>query len=182
MVDWSVAAGTLSVSPALERPELLAEPVLASLRRLSAPERIGVAEIDPEYADTAEFCEHYSSPVERSANCVVVSGKRSGEVRHAACLLPATTRIDVNNTVKRRLDVRKASFAATEDAVRLSGMAYGGITPFGLPEEWPILVDGAISRTGVVVVGSGTRVGKLLLDAELLSELPGTEIVEQLGN
>ena len=82
-VDWSLAAGTLRVAPAMEHPELLAEPVLASLRALggTAAARVGVAEIDPELADTVAFCAQYGSPLELSANCVVVSGKRAGEVR-----------------------------------------------------------------------------------------------------
>src|SRR5437764_10240426 len=113
-VDWSLAAGTLEVVPALEREDLIAEPVARSLKSLGETEaaQIGVAEIDPQVADTAEFCQHYGSPLELSANCVVVVGKRAGEQRYAGCLVLATTRADVNGVVRRRLDVRKASFAS----------------------------------------------------------------------
>jgi prolyl-tRNA editing enzyme YbaK/EbsC (Cys-tRNA(Pro) deacylase) len=178
--DWSEAAGTLEVSPALERAELLAEPVAASVRELG-DERIGVAEIDPELADTAAFCAEYGSPLELSANCVVVAGKRAGEVRHAACLVLATTRADVNGVVKRRLDVRKASFTSMDDAVELTGMEYGGITPFGLPGDWPILVDVAVAEATAVVVGSGVRRSKIIAPAEALTRLPGAEVLEGLG-
>lgn len=182
-VDWSLAAETLQVAPAAERPELLADPVRESVRALpeAAAARVGVAEIDPELADTAEFCAHYGSPLELSANCVVVTGKRSGEVRHAACLVLATTRADVNGVVKRRLDVRKASFAAMDDAVSLTGMAFGGITPFGLPVGWPVLVDAAVARTPAVVVGSGLRASKIITAGEVLAQLPDAEVVDELA-
>src|SRR5262245_45710792 len=111
----------------------------------AAADRLGVAEIDPDLADTAQFCEAYGSPLDASANCVVVAGKRSGAERFAACLVLATTRADVNGVVRRRLDVRKASFAPMDTAVELTGMAYGGITPFGLPDGWPLLIDTAVA-------------------------------------
>ena len=178
---WRPAAGTLDVVPALERPELLAAPVATALRALPDPSRVGVAEIDPDVADTAEFCATYGSPLELSANCVVVAGKRAGEVRYAACMVLATTRADVNTVVKRRLDVRKASFAPMADAMALTGMEYGGITPFGRPEDWPVLVDAAVAEAPAVVVGSGTRRSKLITPGELLVALPGAEVVDGLG-
>jgi prolyl-tRNA editing enzyme YbaK/EbsC (Cys-tRNA(Pro) deacylase) len=179
-VDWSAAAGTLDVTSALERLELLAEPVAAAVRERD-DERIGVTEIDPDLADTAAFCEQYGSPLELSANCVVVVGKRAGEVRYAACVVLATTRADVNGVVKRRLDVRKASFAPMDDAVRLSCMEYGGITPFGLPADWPILVDPEVVKAEAVVVGSGLRRSKIITPGEALAQLPGAEVLEGLG-
>lgn len=180
-VDWSLAAGTLAVSPAMERTDLLAAPVARAVRGLEQAERVGVAEIDPELADTAAFCEHYGSPLELSANCVVVAGKRGGEVRYAACLVLATTRADVNGVVRRRLDVRKASFAPMDDAVRLTGMEYGGITPFGLPEGWPLLVDAAVVAAAAVVVGSGVRHSKIIASGEVLAGLPAAEVLDELG-
>ncbi|MDI2031172.1 YbaK/EbsC family protein [Saccharopolyspora sp. TS4A08] len=178
--DGSAAAGTLEVTTALERLDLLADPVAESVRGLG-DDRIGVAEIDPDLADTAAFCEKYGSPLELSANCVVVAGKRAGEVRRAACVVLATTRADVNGVVKRRLDVRKASFAAMDEAVMLTGMEYGGITPFGLPEGWPILVDPRVVEAGAVVVGSGLRRSKIITPADVLPELPHAEVLEDLA-
>ncbi|MBC3189865.1 YbaK/EbsC family protein [Pseudonocardia sp. C8] len=178
MVSWPVL-GTLHAVPALDRPDLLAEPVAIALKELAA-DRVGVAEIDPGLADTAAFCEAYGSPLEKSANCVVVSGKRAGEVRYAACLVLATTRADVNGTVKRRLDVRKASFAPMDDAVARTGMAYGGITPIGLPADWPLWIAPGVVDAGDVVIGSGTRNGKLAVPADLLTALPNASVVDDL--
>ena len=182
-VDWSPAAGTLEVVPALERPDLLADPVLKAVRGLGEFEssQFGVAEIDPDVADTAAFCERYASPLELSANCVVVSGKRSGEVRYAACLVLATTRADVNNVVKRRLDVRKASFVAVDEAVSVTNMEYGGITPLGLPADWPILVDAAVAERPAAVLGSGLRRSKLLASGEVLARLPDVDVLPDLA-
>jgi len=141
-VSWEVF-GTLTAVPALARPDLLAKPVLLALEQLGLDAAlVGVVEIDPALADTAEFCAAYGSPMGGSANCVVVAGRRGADTRYAACLVLATTRADVNGLVRRRLDARKASFAPMDDAVALTGMEYGGITPVGLPAEWPLLVDG----------------------------------------
>lgn len=173
--------GTLDGVPALERPDLLAEPVVKALSALDDVTGVLVAEIDPGLADTAAFCEAYGSPPEFSANCVVVSGKRAGEVRFAACLVLATTRADVNGVVKRRLDVRKASFAPMAEAVELTGMEYGGITPLGLPEDWPLLISPEVAAAESVVVGSGIRGSKLAVPGAVLAALPGAEIVEDLA-
>ena len=182
MTDRSVL-GTLAAEPAVARPDLLAEPVAAALKALDPADaaRVVVAEIDPDLADTAAFCAAYGAPMESSANCVVVAGRRGEQTRYAACLVLATTRADVNGLVRRRLDARKASFAAMADAVALTGMEYGGITPLGLPEGWPLLVDAAVAAAPMVVVGSGLRGSKLALPGALAASLPGAEVVEGLG-
>jgi prolyl-tRNA editing enzyme YbaK/EbsC (Cys-tRNA(Pro) deacylase) len=183
IADLAAAAGSLQLTPALDRPDLLAEPVVAALAALPADvaASCGVAEIDPDLADTAAFCEAYGSPPEASANCVVVAGSRSGERRFAGCVVLATTRADVNTVVRKRLDVRKASFAPMDTAVELTGMAYGGITPFGLPPSWPLLVDAAVLAIPAVVVGSGIRGSKLVVPGPVLGRLPGAEATEALG-
>ena len=178
---WDVF-GTLTAVPALDRPDLLAKPVALALEQLGADAAlVGVAEIDPALADTAEFCAAYGSPMDGSANCVVVAGRRGGETRYAACLVLASTRADVNGVVRRRIDARKASFAPMDDAVALTGMDYGGITPIGLPAEWPVLVDAAVAAAAAVVIGSGIRGSKLALPGELATRLPGAEVVEGLA-
>ena len=179
---WTIA-GSLTVLPAPSRTDLLAEPVAAAIAALDPAEaaRCGVAEIDPELADTAAFCETYGSPLDASANCVVVAGKRGGDTRYAACIILATTRADVNGVVRKRLDVRKASFAAMDDAVQRTGMAYGGITPFGLPADWPLLIDSAVAAADAVVVGSGVRHSKLFVPGEVLTKLPSAEVIDGLG-
>jgi prolyl-tRNA editing enzyme YbaK/EbsC (Cys-tRNA(Pro) deacylase) len=180
VTSWTIS-GTLRVERALDRPDLLADPVAKALATLPAAEGLGVAAIDPDLADTAAFCEAYGSPLEASANCVVVAGKRAGEERFAACLVLATTRADVNGVVRKRLDVRKASFAPMDRAVELTGMAYGGITPVGLPAQWPLLLDPAVAAAPELVIGSGIRGSKILIPGPTLAALPGAEVLAGLG-
>jgi prolyl-tRNA editing enzyme YbaK/EbsC (Cys-tRNA(Pro) deacylase) len=137
-----------------------------------------VAEIDPEVADTAAFCERYAVPLDVSANCVVVAGRRGADTRMAACMVLATSRADVNGVVRRRLDARRASFAPMDLAVSETGMEYGGITPVGLPAGWPILVDAAVAATPYVVIGSGLRRSKLVVAGADLARLPDAEVLD----
>ncbi len=176
---WQV--GELVAGPALDRPDLLAPPVAAALRGWPGAAGVGVVEIDPDLADTAALTEAYGLPEESNGNCVVVGGRRAGEERVAACVVRADTRADVNNLVKRRLDVRKASFLSTDQAVAQTGMEYGGITPLGLPDDWRLFVDRSLTALPMVVIGSGVRRSKLLVPGDLLPDLPGAEVVEDLG-
>lgn len=180
-VDDMEPLGSLTLVAALERSDLLAEPVRGALEGWSRADQVGVGEIDPEHADTAAMTEAYDISLLASANCVVVSGVRAGEERVAACLVRADTRADVNKAVRKLLDVRKASFHDHDRAVAETGMAYGGITPVGLPVGWRLLVDSRVVGIERAVVGSGVRDSKLVLPGHLLGELPGAEIVEDLA-
>jgi prolyl-tRNA editing enzyme YbaK/EbsC (Cys-tRNA(Pro) deacylase) len=172
--------GKLETEPARGRPDLLAAAVVKALETWPEPEVL-VTPIDPGLADTAAFCVAYDVGLDVSANCVVIAGKRDGEVRYAACLVLATTRADVNGVVRRHLDVRKASFAPMDTAVAETGMEYGGITPIGLPAAWPILVDSRITAKPYVIIGSGVRHSKIALPGAALSRLPGAEVIENLA-
>jgi prolyl-tRNA editing enzyme YbaK/EbsC (Cys-tRNA(Pro) deacylase) len=179
-----VRIGQLSAGPALDREDLLAAPVTKALAELAdalPASAVAVAEIDPGLADTAAFCERYQVALTESANCVVVTGRRDGQVRYAACVILATTRADVNGLARRQLDVRKASFAPMDEAVAQTGMEYGGITPVGLPAGWPVLIDSAVAAAPLVIVGSGVRRSKLALPGEVLARLPGAVVLEGLG-
>ncbi|MFI8893257.1 YbaK/EbsC family protein [Streptomyces paradoxus] len=163
----------------------LTTPVADAVRhwRGSVPaEQIVYVDTDPEWADTATFVEHYGQDLlERSANCVVVAGKRGGESTLAACVVLSTTRVDVNGVVRRQLGSRKASFASMDTATGETGMEYGGITPLGLPDGWPVLVDAAVVDLPYVLVGSGRRRGKLLVPGKAFAELPHAVVLEGLG-
>ena len=77
--------------------------------------------------------------------------------------------------VRRHLGARKLSFASMDDAVELSGMEYGGITPVGLPADWPLLVDESVAAHERLIIGSGIRGSKLLVTGALLAALPNAE-------
>lgn len=173
--------GSLDLRPVGEALDLVAAPVAALLALDTAlAGQVSVAPIDPDLADTAAFCAAYDVPVQASANCLVVGLRRGDRAWYAACVVLATTRADVNGAVRRRLDARKASFAPMDLAVAQTGMEYGGITPLGLPADWPVLVDPAVAA-GPVVIGSGLRRSKLVLPGALLAALPQAQAVEGLG-
>jgi prolyl-tRNA editing enzyme YbaK/EbsC (Cys-tRNA(Pro) deacylase) len=173
--------GRLELVAATSRLDLVAPPVAELLASWPQAASVRVAPIDPSLADTAAFCKAYDVGLDVSANCVVVAGTRGGETRLAACVVLATTRADVNNVVRRRIDTRKASFAPMDVAVERTGMEYGGITPLGLPGDIPILIDVAVATAGDVIVGSGIRGSKLALAGSLLPSLPNAEVVENLA-
>lgn len=171
--------GKLTPVPALDRPDLL-PPAVQDAVRAFVPET-QVFEIDPEHADTETLCEVYDLPMDVMANAVLVLGRRGDAERRACCMTLAHRRVDVNNVVRRRMDVRKASFAPMDLAVAESGMEYGGITPVGLPASWPVWVDGAVADTALVCIGSGIRGSKLLLPGASLLKLPSAERVDGLA-
>ena len=168
--------------PALSQPGLLAQVVGQALKTLPWADQVRVAEIDPALADTAQFCETYGVALEESANCVIVAGKRGQDVTYAACIVLAITRANVNGLVRQHIGARKASFGPVDVVTSLTGMEYGGITPIGLPADWPILVDDLVAKAPNVVIGSGIRGSKLWLPGSLLAELPGAEVLPGLGS
>lgn len=173
----------LDFSPALSRPDLLAAPVHDRLARLDAmlSGHVRVTPIDATLADTAAFCEAYGVELDESANCIVVAGTRGEATTYAACMVLATTRLDVNGTVRRLLGARRASFAPMDDAVALTGMEYGGITPIGLPDDWALLIDARVAALPSAIVGAGIRGAKLSLPGGVLAALPGAQVIDDLG-
>lgn len=152
--------------------------VIEALDRLGRPYEVMAC--DPELADTAAFCEAYGIPLDRSANTIVVSSRRP-EGRHVACVVLATDRLDVNGEVRRRLDVKKASFAPAEETMNITGMMIGGVTPFGLPEELQIWVDARVMAPDWVILGAGSRSAKVRIAPELLSALSNVTVIEGLA-
>ena len=178
--------GSLEPVPALDNLNLLAPPVAAALtalaeRGVATASSALVVAIDPELADTEVMTREFSMDLALSSNCILVAGKRAGEERIAACVVRATTNADVNHVVKKRLDVRKASFWPQERAVEASGMEYGGITPVGVPAAWRLLIDAGVAARATVLIGSGVRRSKLLVPGALLAALPGAEVIRGLG-
>lgn len=135
---------------------------------------------DPKLADTAQFCEAYGIDPQDSANTIVVVGKREPRV-YVACVLLATTRLDVNGVVRKKIGIRRTSFASAEETAEVTGMIMGGVTPFGLPADLPVWVDAAVMTRGQIVLGGGTRDRKVLAAPSALELVPGVEIVPDLA-
>ena len=176
--------GNLPAEAASARPDLLAPATAAAIaawRGEISPQTFWVAEIDPQLADTRAFCERYGVRMDRSANCVVLAARREGRAWFAACVVLATTRADVNTLAKKHLGASKISFAAMDAATQASAMEFGGITPLGLPADWPVLVDAAVAAADRVVIGSGVRRSKISLPGAALAELPNAVVLSGLG-
>jgi prolyl-tRNA editing enzyme YbaK/EbsC (Cys-tRNA(Pro) deacylase) len=152
--------------------------VRSALAALAAPHELVPCE--PELADTAAFCAAYGYALEDSANTILVHGKTEPP-RFAACVVLASTRLDVNRVVRRRLAVKKASFADAATTMALTGMAIGGVTVFGLPSGLPIWVDAAVVARDRIVLGGGSRSWKVVAPPSILLELPEVEVVEGLA-
>lgn len=137
-------------------------------------------ECDPALADTAQFCEAYDIPIEKSANAILVASRKP-EGHNAVCVVLAHTRLDVNGAVRKKLGVRKVSFAPAELTKELTGQEIGGVTIFGLSEDLPVWLDSRVMECDWIIVGAGSRTAKIKLDPGQLTDLPGYEVVEGLA-
>ena len=137
--------------------------------------------IDPAFADTAAYCERYGVPLERAANTIVVASKKEPR-QFAACVVKATTRLDVNHAVRRLLDTNRVSFASADETRALTGMLIGGVTVFALPADLPIYVDEQVMALDWIILGSGSRSSKIRVAPEVLRRLPASRIVSGLAS
>ena len=151
--------------------------VLAVLKQLDID--FEVINCDPALADTQRFCEHYGYPLANSANVIIAVGK-SEPRQFAACVLLATTRLNINRCVRKRFGVRRASFASPEETRKLTGMDIGGITALGLPESLPVWVDHQVMEMDYIILGGGSRSIKLKLAPEVFRQIQNIAIVEEL--
>ncbi len=158
--------------------ELLHPAVAEALDRYAV--HVDVMPCDPDLADTAAFVEAYDVPLDRSANTILVASK-GAEPTYVACVLLATTSLDVNNVVRREMGVRKASFARADPVRDLTRMEIGGVTPFGLPADLPVLVDSRVMRPAWIILGGGNRSSKLRVAPDVLRAIPAVRIVEGLA-
>lgn len=135
---------------------------------------------DPALADTASFCAHYGYPEDQSANTIIVASRKP-EGRHAACVILATTRLDVNRRVRGLLGVRKLSFAPADVTSDVTGMMMGGVTPFALPQGLPLYVDDRVMACDWVILGGGSRSLKVKASPHILTALPNCEVIDGLA-
>lgn len=156
----------------------------AAAEVISDLDRLGfdyeVMDCDPALADTAQFCEAYGVPLEKSANAILVASRKP-EGHNAVCVVLAHTRLDVNGTVRKKLGVRKVSFAPADLTKELTGQEIGGVTIFGLPEDLPVWLDSQVIDCDWVIVGAGSRSAKIKLDPKQLVGRNGYEVVEDLA-
>ena len=139
-----------------------------------------VVPCDPDLADTAAFCEAYGYSAEDSANAILVAGKADPPV-FTMCLVLADSRLDVNKVVRKKLGVRKCSFASADQTIEMTGMQIGGVTPFGTAQPLPLWIDSRVMEREQLIIGGGSRDRKLLVSPATLAGHPGAEVVDDLA-
>ncbi len=137
-------------------------------------------QIDPDFADTSEFCEKYGYTLEGSGNTIIVASKR-GAKKYCACIVQGSARLDVNKTVKKLMGVSRASFASAEETMELTGMLIGGVTAFALPGDMPVYADQKLLEQESIILGSGSRSSKIMIAPEEISKIPGAQFIDGLS-
>ena len=136
--------------------------------------------IDPQYGDTADFCAQYGYDLPHSANTIIVASKRGG-TSYCACIVRACDRLDVNRCVRRLMGVSRASFATAEETMEITGMMIGGVTALALPDDLPIYADERLLEMDYIILGAGSRSGKVKMPPQELAKLAGLEFIEGLS-
>ena len=156
----------------------MTDAVLDQLRDLGVDYELVLC--DPDLADTAQFCEAYGFSMDDSANAIVVAGKADPPV-FAMCLVLADSRLDVNKVVRKKLGVRKCSFATADQTIEMTGMQIGGVTPFGTTSPLPLWIDARVMTRNNLIIGGGSRDRKLLVPPATLAAHPHAEVIEGLA-
>ncbi len=167
--------------PISASPNLVSESVFASYNLLTGDQKPQVAEIDPQYMGGKELCEHYGISPDEGANCVIVEAVKSETSEYVAIVVPVDYRANLNGIARKHLGARRVSLAPLDKVLEITGMEYGSITPFGLPDNWKKLIDARLLQKENIVVGGGKQISKLLLPTSVLRELPNVEAVENLS-
>lgn len=170
--------GKLTFNPIKADDQLVTKSVASRAYESGIANDVFVAEIDAELSDTAIFCKEYEVDLGITTNCLIIEARRADKTWYAACLVLGTDMADVNGVIRKTLGARKTTFASKDTALELTGMEYGGITPIGLPEDWPIYIDEAVANQEVVVIGSGIRGSKIAVKTGALSRLPNAQVLD----
>lgn len=170
--------GSLTFNPIQINDQLVSSSVSLRAYECGMSDGVFVAKTDPEFADTASFCERYQVDLAVSTNCLIIEAKRADKTWYGACLVLASDMADVNGIIRKALGARKTSFAPKDITLGLTHMEYGGITPIGLPAEWPIYIDDAVMNHEAVVLGGGLRRSKLAVKTAALLRLPNAQVLD----
>ena len=134
-----------------------------------------ILDCNPEWADTDVFCANYNIPRQNAANTILVASK-SEPKQYSACLVLATTKLDVNHAVSRLMGIKRLSFASADETKAVTGQLIGGVTVFALPDSIPLYVDARIMDAEYVIVGGGNRSTKIRLSPRELERIPGVVV------
>lgn len=166
---------------AVQHPEYVSPQMLLFLKTHELTDKIQVAQIDPQYADGEKLSQAYDVDINQELNCLAFAGKRDGQIKYAAVVVPYGKRVNSGAVLKHAMDATKPSFANLDDVIAMTGMEFGSITPVGLPDDWQVLVDSSIKELDEVIVGGGRVDAKFKTTPQTLAELPHAKFVDHLA-
>ena len=138
-----------------------------------------VIKIDPDFADTAAFCERYGYLPEQSANTIIVATKKQPR-QYTASVVRATARLNVNHCLRQLMGNARVSFAGGEETADLTGMMIGGVTVLALPPDLPVYIDPGLMQCDYIILGGGSRSTKIKVSPEVLKHVPGATVIDEL--
>ena len=171
----------LNFKSVLENPDLVSKPVFEFAQSLENGNEVLVAEIDPKFMGGKELCDEFGVDPKMGANCVVVEATGKDTSEFVAVVMSVGYRADLNGFVKKHLGAKRVSLAPLEKVIEKTQMEYGSITPFGLPNNWKILMDSRIFENDAIIVGGGKQISKLLVPTKIFKNIPSVEIIPDLG-
>jgi len=144
-------------------------PTIADVTEYLAERGIAVREFDVPTPTAATAAAAVGcTPAEIAKTVLLLVGDRplavvaSGDVRVKSSLLKRATGLS-----------GQVRLPAPEDVERLSGFAPGGVSPFLLPAELPVLVDASLRRFAVVYPAAGNDRSAVPIEVDRLLELTG---------
>ena len=164
-----------------DNPNLVSDSALHAYKELNN-KNVLVAEIDPAFMNGMQFCEQYEVDPSDGANCVIVEAVRGENKTYVAVVVPVGQKADLNGKVKKYLDVKRVSFANLDKVIEETGMEYGSITPFGLPNNYKVLIDSKIMNKEYLIIGGGKQISKIRVPTMIFKELKNIEVIENLSN
>ena len=162
-------------------PEYVAPKMLSFLKSHELTGKIQVAQIDPQYADGKKLSEAYGVDINQELNCLAFAGKRDGQIRYEAVVVPYGKRVNSGAVLKHAMDATKPSFANLDDVIAMTCMEFGSITPVGLPDDWQVLIDSSVKELDEVIIGGGHVDAKFKTKPQILAQLPHAKFVDQLA-
>ncbi len=88
-----------------------------------------------------------------------------GDKKCLLALLPGDKQLDLKS-IARMCSVKRAVMADTETAERLTGYLVGGISPFGVKQSLPVVIEESILQFDRVLINAGQRGTMLLMMPE----------------
>jgi len=172
---------SLEFKPIEEANDLVSNSVLQFSKQFPEALKPLVAEISPEFMGGKELCEHYGIDPRDGANCVIVEAVKGDTKNCVAIVVPVGYRADLNGFVRKHLDVKRVSLAPLEEVIEKTGMEYGSITPFGLPESWKILIDSRIMNKEKIICGGGKQKSKLFVQTKVFGQMKNVDVIDELS-